>query len=276
MIKRIITGAAIVAITVVFFLLRYFVNFRVFELFVWAICGIATYEVARAVMEHTSFKSFLTNVVFGAVGVPIYFMFESSFGSGYGALAFLVFLALIVVTNVIFWYTEGKKTSLIAEILPVLYPSLLVIPILLLNGSNRGYRGFVLLIDLFVIPACSDTAAYFIGSKIGGKKLCPKISPKKTVSGAVGGTLGGIIGSILVCVIFRPYTDAIFPILLFTLIGFVGSILTVFGDLFESYIKRRVGIKDMGNILPGHGGVSDRIDGLLFLAPFIFLVSLIL
>ena len=276
MIKRIITGAAIVAITVVFFLLRYFVNFRVFELFVWAICGIATYEVARAVMERTSFKSFLTNVVFGAVGVPIYFMFESSFGSGYGALAFLVLTALIVVTNVIFWYTEGKKTSLIAEILPVLYPSLLVIPILLLNGSNRGYRGFVLLIALFVIPACSDTAAYFIGNKIGGKKLCPKISPKKTVSGAIGGTIGGVIGSILVCVIFRPYPDAIFPILLFTLIGFVGSILTVFGDLFESYIKRRVGIKDMGNILPGHGGVSDRIDGLLFLAPFIFLVSLIL
>ena len=96
------------------------------------------------------------------------------------------------------------------------------------------------------------------------------------MSGAIGGTIGGVIGSILVCVIFRPYTDAIFPILLFTLIGFVGSILTVFGDLFESYIKRRVGIKDMGKILPGHGGVSDRIDGLLFLAPFIFLVSLIL
>ena len=113
-----------------------------------------------------------------------------------------------------------------------------------------------------------------MGSKVGGKKLCPKLSPKKTWSGAIGGTIGGIIASVVVYLIFKPTVNFFSPILMFVLIGLFASIVNIFGDLFESFIKRKVGIKDMGKIMPGHGGVLDRIDGTSFVFAFMYLVFL--
>ena len=118
----------------------------------------------------------------------------------------------------------------------------------------------------------SDVFAYLVGSKGGGKKLCPKLSPKKTWSGAIGGTIGGVVSSIVLYFIFKPTVNFFSPILLFILIGLIASILNIFGDLFESFIKRKVGIKDMGKIMPGHGGVLDRIDGTMFVMAFMFIV----
>lgn len=125
---------------------------------------------------------------------------------------------------------------------------------------------------LYVIAPVADTMAYFVGSLIGGKKLCPKLSPKKTWSGAIGGVIGGICGAIAVYAIFKPEIAIGLPYIVFGIIGLVSSILTILGDLLESFIKRKVNVKDMGKIMPGHGGVMDRIDGMSALAPFILLV----
>ena len=135
---------------------------------------------------------------------------------------------------------------------------------------------FVLLALLLVFVTASfcDVAAFFVGSALKGKKLCPEISPNKTISGAIGGIIGGIIGGVAVYFGMKwfYYTPVCFgpgwaDTLTFALVGAVFAALTELGDLAESTVKRKLGIKDMGDILPGHGGIMDRIDGLLFVAP---------
>ena len=110
--------------------------------------------------------------------------------------------------------------------------------------------------------------------------MCPRLSPKKTWAGAIGGVVGGILGAIVVYFVADTSaiaaTAKISPIIIFIICGALGSVLTEVGDLFESYIKRKVGIKDMGRIMPGHGGVMDRIDGMSFAAVFIYLTFLLL
>ena len=111
------------------------------------------------------------------------------------------------------------------------------------------------------------------------KKLCPNLSPKKTVAGAIGGLVGGGLSGLICYFIFKGQILSLglsLPLVWLIGIGVVGSVLTQAGDLFESYVKRKVNIKDMGKIMPGHGGVMDRIDGTLFLAVFLFIVFLLI
>lgn len=118
---------------------------------------------------------------------------------------------------------------------------------------------------VFISAWATDTFAYFTGYFFGSHKLCPEISPKKTVEGAVG----GILGSVLVSILFGYY---IAPQIIFhcAIIGFLGSIVGQFGDLTASVFKRYVGIKDYGKIMPGHGGILDRFDSILFTAPIVY------
>ena len=130
-------------------------------------------------------------------------------------------------------------------------------------------EGFIGLLLVFVISALTDTFAYLVGMTYGKirkgnvKKLCPKLSPNKTVAGAIGGLIGGAIGSVAIYFIFGGALNLELGWLIFIAIGIVMAIATEVGDLLESLIKRRAGIKDMGKIMPGHGGVLDRIDGIL-------------
>lgn len=141
------------------------------------------------------------------------------------------------------------------------------------------YSVFVLLIA-FLIPIFTDTFAYLTGSLIGGKKLCPKLSPGKTIAGAVGGTLWCMLLCACVYLIFwnidsyNAFVNA-FTLWAFLIVVFLGSIVAQFGDLFESLIKRRVGVKDSGTFLPGHGGVMDRIDSHIFVAPYILIAMML-
>jgi phosphatidate cytidylyltransferase len=123
-----------------------------------------------------------------------------------------------------------------------------------------------LILLLLVIIWVNDSAAYFVGRAVGKKKLCPSISPGKTVEGAIGGIVGGIVAG-FVYVHFTSIQLASGELLLFCLlIGIAGII----GDLAESVIKRSAGAKDSGTIIPGHGGLLDRIDSLLFALPVLY------
>ena len=163
-----------------------------------------------------------------------------------------------------------------ANALGYFYPAVFVISALFANDLGQD-EGFIVLLLPFVVSALSDTFAFFTGSLIGGKKLCPKLSPKKTWSGALGGTVGGEVGALVIYFVFKAKITVNFfsPVVLFIAFGVIASVLTIIGDLFESFIKRKVGIKDMGNILPGHGGVLDRIDGTSFVQVFSYLVFLL-
>jgi phosphatidate cytidylyltransferase len=111
-----------------------------------------------------------------------------------------------------------------------------------------------------------DTAAYFVGRRFGRRKLAPILSPKKTWEGAAGGMIGSIVtGVVCVLLLGLPIT-----LLQGALLGLVGGIVGPLGDLSESLIKRQVGLKDAGNLIPGHGGILDRADSLLFTAPILY------
>lgn len=121
------------------------------------------------------------------------------------------------------------------------------------------------LLVLFLIVCLADISAYFIGTWFGKHKLAPTISPKKSVEGAVGGLV--VVGIVMAF---------IFHSVLWVLLGLVTVVAAILGDLFESFMKRNAGVKDSGTILPGHGGILDRIDSLIFAAPIFTLGLLVL
>lgn len=122
------------------------------------------------------------------------------------------------------------------------------------------------LVWLVVITAFgTDIMAYFTGYAFGKRKLCPSISPKKTIEGSVGGTLG----SIILCGIFG-FFFARTLLIHCLIIGLLGGVISQFGDLTASVFKRKMGIKDYGNLIPGHGGILDRFDSVLFTGPLVY------
>ena len=130
--------------------------------------------------------------------------------------------------------------------------------------------GFVAIAFLFAVVWVTDIAAYFAGRALGGPKLWPAVSPKKTWSGAIGGTLAGIVAAILTVKLLGV---SVSPMLV--LVAGLLSVVAQAGDLLESAVKRHFGAKDAGSIIPGHGGVMDRLDGFLTAAAAAAMVGLI-
>ena len=279
MLKRTITGAVYACIIVAFFLLREFVDYRLFHLLTYAFCVIGTYELAEMTKPFSLKGGYELAVIYGIVFAVVYCLTEYIFWIGYGWVVSLIFFGVSIIGICVYaLIIKGDTKSCLITLLPFVYPSMFLFTTLLMNGLPNG---FVALLLLFVISPCADVMAYLVGMaynkirKGQAKKLCPKLSPKKTVAGAIGGLIGGILGAIIVWLICKPTVNFFSPILLFIIVGFGASLLTEIGDLFESGIKRKVGVKDSGKILPGHGGVLDRIDGMMFASVFIYLVFLL-
>lgn len=137
----------------------------------------------------------------------------------------------------------------------------------------EGKYGTFYVILILAVAWMTDTGAYFCGSFFGKHKLCPSISPQKTIEGAVGGIIVSVISVFLVCFIFKNFIfreTVYINYYLITIIGVFGAIISTIGDLSFSLIKRSYHIKDFGSFLPGHGGILDRIDSVIFLSPFIY------
>ncbi|WP_404339193.1 phosphatidate cytidylyltransferase [Sphingomonas sp. MMS12-HWE2-04] len=165
------------------------------------------------------------------------------------------FLALgLIVAGTFFLGAVTRKTQLA---LGMLYVGLPVLGLLVLRSHPQG---FLLTLWAMALVWASDSGAYFAGRAIGGPKLAPAISPNKTWAGFFGGLVAsGVFAAILVVAFGLPVILALFTPLL--------AVLSQIGDLYESHLKRRAGVKDSGNLLPGHGGVLDRLDGLVAVAP---------
>jgi phosphatidate cytidylyltransferase len=173
-------------------------------------------------------------------------------------------LQLWMVIQVLFRrQVEGTLEDLGPRILGFVYAALLPSYFVLLWKLEDGIHWIFL---LMTITAVGDTAAYYVGSLWGRHKLLPRVSPKKSIQGSLAGLLGNVAGALV-------YSAALFPaqlsftIILFALVvGGMGQL----GDLSESLLKRSMGKKDSGGLLPGHGGVLDRLDSLLFSAPVVY------
>lgn len=137
-------------------------------------------------------------------------------------------------------------------------------------SASRGdtLPGLVAIVFLFAVVWATDIFAYFIGRAIGGPKLAPAISPGKTWSGAIGGAACGIAAGVAVALAFRLESIAALA-----LVSLLLSIVSQIGDLFESWIKRRFGAKDSSSFIPGHGGIMDRVDGLVAAALALYVIG---
>ncbi|MRG85366.1 phosphatidate cytidylyltransferase [Salinibacillus xinjiangensis] len=131
--------------------------------------------------------------------------------------------------------------------------------------------GIEYLLYVLLIIWATDTGAYFVGRAMGKHKLWPEISPKKTIEGSVG----GILLAILVAVIFQIVDPFPFSLFIVVIVTILASVVGQIGDLVESAIKRHYDVKDSGNILPGHGGILDRFDSLIFMLPFLHFIGFI-
>lgn len=179
-----------------------------------------------------------------------------------------LFGTLLVLSLCIIAIAEGTAnkpdfTRLVSiPIMALIYPGLLLLCLLLVDQRFSGVH--ILWVVSSVVMA--DTLAYFVGSLAGGRPLSPRISPNKTVSGS----FAGILGAALMSLAWGSYFEFDQPVFRMIALGLCIGILAVVGDLFESLLKRSIGVKDMGSLLPGHGGVLDRLDAQLFAMPVLF------
>lgn len=152
----------------------------------------------------------------------------------------------------------GKIVSLFALPLPYAYA------FSCLSSVIKHPDGIYYLLLLLNFSSVCDMGAYFVGVTMGKHKLCPNLSPKKTVEGAVGGIVSSVIVTLIISLCFAK--SLVIPMLL--TIPF--CVLGMLGDLFASAIKRSVGLKDYSNLIPGHGGILDRVDSIIMIAPFLY------
>lgn len=147
-----------------------------------------------------------------------------------------------------------------------LYLPLLMSYLVLLRDMVHGVNWIFLLL---IIVMSGDTAAFYVGSSLGKRKLYPIVSPNKSVEGMIGGLVGSVFGALLAGATFFPELTIVDAVAAAFIVGLLGQL----GDLFESLLKRSFGVKDSGTIIPGHGGMLDRLDSVLFAAPTLYVYA---
>nr|WP_298001784.1 phosphatidate cytidylyltransferase [uncultured Flavobacterium sp.] len=203
-----------------------------------------------------------------AIAVSLFFLNNHPYNSALLCVVpFSIFLMIDLFQN------QSKKEQplfkkLIHLIGYVTLPFLIITQLPYLNGNYSPF----LLLSIFIMIWCNDTFAYICGRLLGKHKLYEKISPKKTIEGFIGGLL---FTQLAAFIIYKTSSLQI-ALIAWLLIALGISVLGTVGDLIESKYKRQAGVKDSGNIMPGHGGILDRFDSILFAAPFLFLIYKIL
>ena len=209
--------------------------------------------------------SWPTWVVMGASILVTYFF-------GVKAIVPMLAVALFAMVIQVLFRKEPELTDLSMSTLPLLtvaLPGLSLVALSLIPDQKAVE--VVLLCLTFAVPLMGDIFALFAGSAIGGPKLCPAVSPKKTIAGSIGGLAGSMIAAMAVFGLSHVFcnepTLAKLPVWWhYLLLGFFGGAIGQIGDLFASLVKRHSGLKDFSNLFPGHGGMLDRLDSVLFMA----------
>lgn len=246
------------------------------------------------------FKSWLFHLVFGLVGLlglnEFYSLFKKSSYSPHVTLG-LIFGLCIYLSSITILYNPNAITYLVGFIL-LFFPTIafaelyrkkkvpfenialtftgviyVILPVILLNlmisfdDVSYSITSFWPVLTIFILVWCSDTFAYLVGRKLGKHKLFERISPKKSWEGFFGGMIFSVIGGILIAYFIEA------PIYQFIVYAILISVFGTIGDLVESMLKRSLNLKDSGSILPGHGGILDRFDAVLFVIPIIYFLN---
>lgn len=246
---RIITGAVM---TAVFVPVLCFADTFALPLLAAVLAAVAVYEFAKCVGMSKKYAFIPLMTIAAASPFAVRY-------SGNAALSILAAVCAAFLWIMICSVIAAEKQSFAGETEMCAGMIYIICGFSMLVSVHDAFpRDYLLLI---LAPVGCDICAYFVGSKIGKNKLCPHLSPKKTVEGAIGGVMGGVlfaaIFGLVVCLCGQEFN------FLFCLLAVPVAILSQFGDLFASAVKRKYGIKDYGNIFPGHGGVLDRFDSSL-------------
>jgi phosphatidate cytidylyltransferase len=233
---------------------------HIFCLLIPLICG---YELYRASTDFDSPRCMQLSAL--SFLMPLGYLFYQFSGFFSGLLLSLILLFCFFVIRIESEVHERDFGRVLpATVLSYVYIGVFgSVPLIL----SYHLDGLYLLWILLIVVAC-DTFAYFGGRYFGGAKFAPRISPNKTQSGAVCGLLGGATVAVFAGIYFE-FAYSLMHLLAF---GVLASVLSIFGDLVESTLKRIFEVKDIGTLLPGHGGLLDRVDGLLFALPVLFLM----
>ncbi|MEG1255192.1 phosphatidate cytidylyltransferase [Clostridium sp.] len=196
--------------------------------------------------------------------IAYYMYIGNGFDLGVAVGVFTLVVLLLMIVPVI--NTERNFIDIGLTILPCFYVAIFFSFILLLSIKTNG-NYFVWLI--FISSWGCDTMAYYFGRYLGKRKLVPKVSPKKTVAGGIGGLLGSVLGCTIFGFVIARY-DVNVPLYHYVGIGILGGIFGQCGDFVASSIKRHTGVKDYSNLIPGHGGILDRFDSILFVSVVVY------
>ncbi len=188
-------------------------------------------------------------------------------GDMFWVTPFIFFFAMSLLIYMIINHNKTSYSDVSRCFFTVFYVIFFFVHLIFLIKHTNGK--FLIWIPI-IIAWLSDTMAYTFGRIFGKHKLIPEVSPKKTVEGAIGGVVGGLVFMLIYGAVCAFGFDRELNWISLIILGITGAILSQFGDLAASWIKREQGIKDYGNLLPGHGGVMDRFDSVLVVAPFVF------
>ncbi len=255
--ERIITALIALPLLIAFI---YFANTFVFSVFILAVSSLGLNEFYRLALPSELWVERKVATLSGSALVAVI-----AFGGPTLALPALVALFLFIALFYLFRFDDISRVAghLALTCAGFFYVSLLIVHVALLRNIEFG-RGWIFFV-LLAIMAC-DSAAYFTGSSLGRRKLYPAVSPKKSVEGALGGVAGSVVAALVVKFWFFPALGLVDCFVLGVLLAIVGQL----GDLFESLLKRSFDVKDSGSLIPGHGGILDRLDSLLFAFPLAY------
>lgn len=266
-IKRILTALLGLPLVVLILALG---NKYVVDVFFAIIAVISMYEYFNAIKEKANSIKWIGYLC----AISIAFVhFIPEFDITYVGLFLPVVVTILFVQSV---FTEMKYnlTDIAMTLLGICYIPLFIMCIALINGdlSNKIYLWY-----LVIAAWGTDIFAYLIGNLFKmGKHKFSKISPNKSIEGCIGGTIGAILIAVLYTFVCNSIFDANISYLAFGILTLILSILSQIGDFAASSIKRYTGIKDFGDLIPGHGGMLDRIDSVIFIAPFAYLLYMII
>lgn len=238
----------------------------VLEAVVAALCVIATCEVLGSTkLVHNRLELLLAMLVSLGLAVGHFTVLPLDLTD---VMQGLVLVMLVGSFAIELKFHDSMKVSQVAwGFFGALLVPYLLLSLLRIFQMNYHHGPFIVLLPLLAAWG-ADTCALFAGMFFGRHKLAPVVSPKKTVEGAVGGVIGGAVLVLIATLIMNSTLKLGLPLWAAVVLGAVGAVLGEIGDLSFSIIKRQTGIKDYGHIFPGHGGVLDRFDSVIFVAPF--------
>ena len=272
--QRLITSAVILGVTIPLVLFSHFITYPIV---LSILAFIAVYEIMRTLSVQKEYSLAIPAYIF-ALALPFATFFVSEHSMEYLLLLAALMFAYLMYAMAVGVFSKGRLGfSLISELFVMVTYVVVSFSAMSLIRYLDIDVGLYVLILVLISSWLTDSSAYIVGSLMGKHKLIPEVSPKKTVEGAVGGLVFATLGFLLYGLIIDLFIKGIeVNYIALAIFAPILSAVSQLGDLFASLLKRQHGVKDYGNIFPGHGGVMDRFDSMLAVSPILLILSKII